>query len=105
VARLASGQLSDAELAGRLWDLTGWAAHAGRLNDAMAASVVHLEAHDLSALKPCFLLAAVILRHLDADPLLPPALLPAAWPGPSVRSSYDHYEAALQAVLREWFEQ
>jgi phenylacetic acid degradation operon negative regulatory protein len=103
-ARLADGELTDAKLAERLWDLTGWATHAGRLDDAMTASVVHLEAQDSSALRPCFLLAAVVVRHLDADPLLPQPLLPAQWPGSRLRADYDRYEGALQALLREWFE-
>jgi phenylacetic acid degradation operon negative regulatory protein len=103
-ARLADGELTDAKLAERLWDIRGWAAHARRLDEAMAASIVHLEGHDTSALRPCFLLAAVVVRHLDADPLLPSPLLPVEWPGSSLRADYDRYEGALQALLREWFE-
>jgi phenylacetic acid degradation operon negative regulatory protein len=104
VARLEDQELNDQQLASRLWDLAGWATQGRRLDDAMAASIIHLEAHDASALRPCFWLAAVVLRHLDADPLLPAPLLPAEWPGDAVRSGYDRYEAALQAVLREWFD-
>jgi phenylacetic acid degradation operon negative regulatory protein len=103
-ARLADGELTDVKLAERLWDLSGWAARARRLEDAMAGSIVHLQAHESSALRPCFLLAAVVLRQLDADPLLPSPLLPAEWPGPLLRADYDRYEGALQALLREWFE-
>jgi phenylacetic acid degradation operon negative regulatory protein len=103
-ARLGDPEVDDQQLASHLWDLAGWASQARRLDQAMAASIGHLEAHDTSALRPCFLLAAVVLRHLDSDPLLPAALLPAEWPGDAVRSGYDRYEGALQAVLREWFD-
>jgi phenylacetic acid degradation operon negative regulatory protein len=42
------------------------------------------------------------LRHFQADPLLPDALLPARWPGPELRHEYDDFDRAYRAVLRRW---
>ena len=50
-----------------------------------------------------FVLSAAVLRALQADPLLPAALLPADWPGRALRADYDRYDAAYRAVLRTWF--
>ena len=82
-------------LVARLWDLDGWADRAGRLRAAMAAGV--------DDLAPAFVVSAAVLRHLQADPLLPVALLPDGWPGDALRSEYDAFDAEFKAVWREWF--
>lgn len=92
-----------AVLAARLWDLEGWTAGAGRLRAAMAGLVGRLEAGDTAALGPGFVLSADVLRHFQHDPLLPPALLPAGWPGDDLRREYDRYDRAYREVLRGWF--
>ncbi len=86
-----------------LVDLDGWAAHADGLRAEMAELVGPLEAHDRSALAAGFVTSAAVLRHLQADPLLPPALLPVGWPGDALRREYDRYDRAYRAVLIEWF--
>jgi phenylacetic acid degradation operon negative regulatory protein len=43
-----------------------------------------------------------VLRHFQADPLLPPSLLPDGWPGDRLRQDYDRYDAAYRSVLRTW---
>lgn len=91
-----------AELAARLWDLGGWEATAGRLRDEMAASLPRLQAGDTAELAPAFVLAATVLRHQQADPLLPDAFLPPTWPGRELRQQYETYEAAFRTVLRTW---
>jgi phenylacetic acid degradation operon negative regulatory protein len=48
-------------------------------------------------------LSAAVLRHFQADPLLPDALLPPRWPGAALRAEYDRYDRAYRSVLREWF--
>ena len=48
-------------------------------------------------------LSAAVLRHLQADPLLPDALLPPGWPGAALRAEYDRYDAAYRSTLRAWF--
>lgn len=96
----ASG--GDAELARRLWDLAGWAAQARLLVEELSVTLPALVAGDTAALAPCFAVAAAAVRHITADPLLPPALLPADWPGTSLRALYDDYEAAYRRTLATW---
>lgn len=90
-------------LAASLWDLAGWSSRAEALLERMAATAGDLEAGDVSALAACFTLAASVLRHLQADPLLPHRLLPESWPGGRLRDAYERYERSLQAVLRAWY--
>jgi phenylacetic acid degradation operon negative regulatory protein len=85
-------------LAGRLWDLTGWARHASELLAALDA----LAPDGPEALAPGFELSAAVLRHLQADPLLPVQLEPAGWPGSSLRETYDVWDARYRATLRSW---
>lgn len=90
-------------LAARLWDLTGWADRAAALRARMDGIVAALEAGDTDALAPGFVLSASVLRLTQADPLLPDPLLPAGWPGATLRAEYDRYDAAYQSLLRSWF--
>jgi phenylacetic acid degradation operon negative regulatory protein len=53
-------------------------------------------------LAPGFELSAAVLRHLQADPLLPAELLPATWPGARLRQVYDEWDARYRATLRTW---
>jgi phenylacetic acid degradation operon negative regulatory protein len=77
---------SSAELAGQLWDLPRWA-HAGhRLLDEMA------DAADIPAR---FVVAAAMVRHLLADPMLPTELLPPDWPGALLRGAYHDFATEL----------
>jgi len=93
---------SAAELAGRLWDLQGWAAQARALVVELERTLPSLVAGDLTALAPCFTVAAAAVRHITHDPLLPDELLPDRWPGAELRSVYDAYEAAYGRLLRTW---
>jgi phenylacetic acid degradation operon negative regulatory protein len=92
-----------AALAARLWDLPAWADRAGELRRAMSELVGPLESGDRRSLADGFVLSAAVLRHFQADPLLPPALLPDGWPGDQLRRDYDRYDAAYRSVLRTWF--
>jgi phenylacetic acid degradation operon negative regulatory protein len=89
---------SPQRLAAALWDLPAWAARADRLLFAMA----DLEPDQAQALAPGFELSAAVLRHLQADPLLPEELLPSGWPGLRLRSDYDRWDARYRTTLREW---
>jgi phenylacetic acid degradation operon negative regulatory protein len=88
----------DALLAGRLWDLAGWARDASELLAALHA----LAPDGPEALAPGFELSAAVLRHLQADPLLPASLQPAGWPGASLRETYDDWDTRYRATLRAW---
>jgi phenylacetic acid degradation operon negative regulatory protein len=87
-----------AGLAGRLWDLTAWSARARALLRDLDA----LPPDGPEALAPGFELSAAVLRHLQADPLLPAELLPADWPGAPLRSTYDRWDARYRTTLRDW---
>ena len=54
------------------------------------------------ALAPGFELSAAVLRHLQADPLLPRQLQPSDWPGARLRETYDGWDARYRATLRSW---
>jgi phenylacetic acid degradation operon negative regulatory protein len=96
---LMPAQPDDApQLAARLWDLLAWARHAHALLRGLGA----LAPDGPEALAPGFTLSAAVLRHLQADPLLPAELLPADWPGSRLRAEYDGWDARYRATLREW---
>ena len=85
-------------LAQRLWDLPAWSGRArGLLGDLQALAPDRPE-----ALAPGFELSAAVLRHLQADPLLPPELLPADWPGSTLRATYDQWDVRYRTTLRDW---
>lgn len=92
-----------AALAALLWDLEGWAIRAEELRAGMAAQLPALRSGDAAALAPGFVLSAAVLRHFQADPLLPDPLLPAGWPGAALRRDYDRYDSAYRRLLRRWF--
>lgn len=85
----AAPQVAPAELAARLWDLTGWAAEARRLGEVLAAT---------REPAPRLAVAAQVVRHLTTDPLLPAALLPPRWPGPDLRAAYAAYQEELRVL-------
>ena len=85
-------------LVDRLWDLRAWSDRADRLLDALAG----LPPDTPDVLAPGFELSASVLRHLQADPLLPEELLPSRWPGRRLRQDYDRWDARYRATLREW---
>lgn len=86
-----------------LWALEAWARTAATLRREMAALVGPLERGEAAALAEGFVASAAVLRHLQADPLLPADLLPTRWPGAALRADYDRYDRAYRATLRAWF--
>jgi phenylacetic acid degradation operon negative regulatory protein len=85
-----------------LFALDDWQAVAEDLRAEMAALLPALDAGDTRGLASGFVTSAAVLRHLQADPLLPADLLPAGWPGDGLRTEYDRYDAAYRAVLGTW---
>jgi phenylacetic acid degradation operon negative regulatory protein len=86
------------QLAASLWDVDGWGQRARRLMASMDAHPTRAPAD----LAPGFELSASVLRHLQADPLLPEDLLPAGWPGGGLREQYDGWDAGYRSVLETW---
>ncbi|MFJ8109312.1 PaaX family transcriptional regulator C-terminal domain-containing protein [Streptomyces sp. NPDC096132] len=78
-----------AELAAGLWPLDAWA-------DTARALLAHVERSPGPA--ALFTALAAVVRHLLADPVLPPALLPADWPGPVLRTAYEHHRRTLAGM-------
>ncbi len=76
-------------LAADLWPLDAWA-------DTARALLAHAERARHPADR--FTAVAAVVRHLLADPVLPAALLPADWPGPSLRAAYEEYRRTLTAA-------
>lgn len=76
-------------LAARLWDLAGWVR---RGEDLLAGFSVTDPALRLAT-------AAAIVRHLNADPLLPSALVPQGWPGTRLRQAYRDYQGELRELV------
>jgi phenylacetic acid degradation operon negative regulatory protein len=97
-ARPATAPLVEAH-----WDLMWWATTATGLRSQMAALVGPLERGDHDPLADGFMISAGVLRHLQADPLLPVELLPSRWPGRGLRADYDRFDDAYRRVLRDWF--
>lgn len=91
-------------LAAELWDLDAWARRACSLLLSVDGLRPELERGATEALGPGFLLSAAVLRHLQADALLPPQLLPAAWPGRELRDGYEAFDRAYRAVLAGWLQ-
>jgi len=86
-----------------LMGLEDWSSIAGHLRRDMADLLRPLQRGDTAALADGFVTSAAVLRHLQADPLLPTQLLPHRWPGGVLRSEYDRYDDAYRSTLRTWF--
>ncbi|NUT41068.1 MAG: PaaX domain-containing protein, C- domain protein [Thermoactinospora sp.] len=96
-----------------LWDLDGWADRARALEQdleraaGLLAGVPAGDEHPAGrhasvrpgALAGGFVLSARVLRHLLADPLLPPELLSPSWPGGELRARYDAFDRAYREAL------
>ena len=91
------------DLAAELFDLDGWAATARDLSARTAAMIRVLDTDGPTPLAEGFELAAAALRHLVADPLLPPELCPPGWPAPALRVAYDRYDEAYRRQLSGFF--
>jgi phenylacetic acid degradation operon negative regulatory protein len=96
--RMAAQPDDPGGLVERLWDLAAWSGGA----EALLADLQAVSPEGPDALAPGFELSAAVLRHLQADPLLPPELLPEGWPGDRLRSTYEPWDAAYRDTLSEW---
>lgn len=89
-------------VAAGLWDLDAWAIGAETLVTAIDALGDRLAAGDDASLAEGFVASAAVLRHLQADPLLPPELVPTAWPGDRLRAAHHRYDRDFKAALATW---
>lgn len=78
------------QLAAQLWPLDAW-----------SATARGLLAHVAEARRPAdrFTAFAAVVRHLLADPVLPPELLPADWPGTALRSAYADFQREITGSI------
>ncbi|WP_033278368.1 PaaX family transcriptional regulator C-terminal domain-containing protein [Streptomyces sp. NRRL F-525] len=79
------------QLAAALWPLDTWAKTAEALLDRITATADHPADR--------FTVLAAAVRHLLADPVLPPELLPPDWPGAALRSEYTRHRRELIANM------
>lgn len=86
----------------QLWDLDAWSNRAEALQDEIERLGDRLADGDPSALADGFVASADVLRHLQADPLLPADLLAPDWPGPRLRTTHRAYDDAFKATLAAW---
>ena len=91
------------ELAATLWDLDAWAARAIGLIAMMDRSIAPLAADDHRWLAEGFVMIAAVLRHFQADPLLPTELRPTDWPGDALRRCYDEFDTTYRTCLATRF--
>jgi len=91
------------ELAAWLWDLDAWAAEADELRKELSRWRRRARRTAAAeALAPGFVLSAAVLRHFNADPLLPPELLPAGWPGGRLREEYEAFDVEFLGLWRSF---
>ncbi|MGJ9421165.1 PaaX domain-containing protein, C- domain protein [Aeromicrobium sp. CF3.5] len=79
----------DLALAERLWDCATWSRTADHLLEV---------ARTTSTLRDRFLTMTAIVRHLRADPYLPPALQPTSWPAADLRQAYETFRTELMTL-------
>ena len=103
VATMGRWAIAEIELvAADLWDLKSWAMRATELRRRLRETKPALRRGGPDGLAPGFVLSASVLRHLQADPLLPAELAPARWPAAVLRADYDSWDASYRAVLARW---
>jgi phenylacetic acid degradation operon negative regulatory protein len=90
-------------LATRLFHPERWARRGQTLVSRLATMTDRLARQEPELVADAFVAGAAALRHIGSDPLLPPRLLPTAWPGDVLRSEYARYQRAFNTAARAWF--
>ena len=93
---------ASSDLAARLWDIGEWQKGSQALLGELKALIPRVRQSDPKVLPAGFTVNAAVLRHLQADPLLPESLLPRSWTGPRLRSRFEEFDAEFNAVWRTW---
>jgi phenylacetic acid degradation operon negative regulatory protein len=103
IATMGRWAIAEIELrACDFWDLEGWAARATKLRRRLRVTLPALQNDRSDGLAPGFVLSAAVLRHLQADPLLPAELAPVGWPAAGLRADYDGWDRRYRTVLAGW---
>ena len=89
------------ELAERLFATGAWAKRARSLVDDIDRMQRRLQPGDSQSLAEAFVLNATVLRHLQADALLPGELLPSRWPGERLRQRFERFDTGFLSVWRD----
>lgn len=95
-------EVASTSLVAVLWDTKAWAKEARSLHAQLARWRKQAARLGSPALVPGFVLSAAVLRHFNADPLLPPELLPPDWPGGEVRAEYEAFNEEFLALWRSF---
>jgi phenylacetic acid degradation operon negative regulatory protein len=90
-------------LAARLFHPERWARRAEALTAGLEALTESLAPGEDESIADAFVAGAAALQHIGLDPLLPAELLPADWPGATLRTEYARYQRAFDRVARAWF--
>lgn len=91
------------EVAGTLWPLQEWVAKGHTLLEAINELTGPLDSGDEPAIPTAFVVSAAVLRHFQADPLLPDELLPDDWPGTRLRGAYERFDTSFKSSWSTWF--
>ena len=97
-----TGASAPALTADRLFDTFGWADGARSLIAALDDASHPPDELGPGDLAAGFRLSIAVVRHLDADPLLPDELLPDPWPGEQLRERYATYHRAYERRFAAW---
>lgn len=89
-------------LAARLWDLSGWVRTTAGLLEDLERLGTRLHEGETAALAESFVVSADVVRHLQADPLLPAEVLPDGWSGGLLRDEHDRFDQVFRGTLRTW---
>jgi phenylacetic acid degradation operon negative regulatory protein len=107
VRRFVSQPVDAREMPQRLWDLVDWSNTAADLVESLRTHTTRLRSlrSAYSDLADAFTLNAAVLRHLQADPLLPTALLPRSWRGTKLRDQFEMFDSLFQQRWRLWLKE
>ena len=92
-------------LAARLFAPRLWRRRADQLLVRLDRATAAMRSDPERSMADAFLVGAAALRHIRADPLLPPNLLPDLWPGAALRHAYRAYQREFTASAHTFFRQ